>query len=127
MPDQQLVDGIQQVSDYIHTHGWHQGNFSDPNGRVCIQGSINNLCGDQTKRFVREFIEQTLIDRGDVMVATGINVMGFSYKGVKIGEAPSGGPFVRAIIPHFNDHVFKSKEEVLEFLAKARIKAEEQA
>lgn len=45
-----LVDEVGQVlldaADYIEKHGWCQGNYCDPLGRVCALGALNIVsCG----------------------------------------------------------------------------------
>lgn len=113
----ELAQDVRAVHDYIAEHGWHQGNFTDPEGeKVCILGA-HHRADLKTGLSLISHLEEMIVARGDIEIRKQAVFRGKT----QLKLAPNG----QSIIPYFNDHVLKSQAECLEFLDKAAIAAEE--
>lgn len=118
-----LAEDIAAARDWIATHGWCQGSFNAPDGTACIRGAFITATDIQMPvetqgRLARfhEFLQEYIVEQGTVESAWRLGGWWFA------GDPSKGCE----LIAYYNDNVLKDQQEALEFLDKARIKAEEQ-
>lgn len=120
-----LAEGVQRVADYIEAHGWHQGDmfansFSDAMGwrtPACLMGANIATNVGRGSDAVLEHLTDMVNARGDLPpLVVHPDRTRMVIEGSELGT-----------VSYYNDKVAKTKDEVLEFLEKARIAAEEKA
>ena len=113
-----LAQDIAAVRDYIDEHGFNQGTFRASDGSVCIRGAAQEVeikCGWQ--RFYSFFYD--LIAEELPM----FSMYGSRHLRMFNSLDTNGGP--NEPIAYYNDKVLRGKQDALNFLDKARIRAEE--
>ena len=129
-----LARDVQAVRDHIAVNGWNQGAFYGReadgvtyDGTCCLEGAARQklleLSLGSYARFIDHVAEQ-IVARGDIETVF-IDEGALRYHAAVVPFA--NGSHYTALIPHFNDRVLKTKDEVLEFLDKAVIAAQEKA
>lgn len=104
---QQLAEGIGRVRDYIDTHGWCQDQYQDEAGHACLSGAIHMA-------FCVELFSgmEPSSEPGQVWKFL-----------TDAAQRDTGND--RLPLYQYNDRVLTCQQEVLDFLDKARIAAEE--
>lgn len=135
-----LADDIQAMHDYIERNGWTQGNYyaNHPDDGLpfltpakigpaaCLLGAESAVVHYSRADNVTEHLTEMIEARGDIPPR--VSIPGCVYDVIpKPGTSGKVGQHYTTTIPYFNDYVLKTKAEVLEFLEKARIAAEEKA
>lgn len=132
----QLASDIHALRDHIAEVGWHQGSYyADHDGEpvinpplpgesvsCCIEGGVRVIARGRVRTVTDHLIEQ-IAARGDVEIAwESFLDQNESFQVAIRPDGTSVNP-----VPYFNDHVLRSQAEVLEFLDKAALTAEEKA
>lgn len=126
----QLAEDVRAVRDYIDEHGWVQGDFISVGGAGCLLGAgysamLHKHGNISSCSSYREHLIDVIATRGDVEVAE--FAADGHYPRPRRWAIEPDTHHIRAVVPYFNDEVLKTKAEVLEFLDKAAIAAEEKA
>lgn len=121
----ELAEAIEAVHDMIEINGWIQGRFSDGRGGCCLEGAMNRALDTNVRAQVRGHLVDQIKARGDVVIAEVPDADFPNDYRSAVALGTNGQAF--SPVPYFNDVVLKSKAQVLEFLDKARIAAEEKA
>lgn len=108
---QELAQNVTRVRDYIDEHGWCQNRYQNKKGQVCLSGAVSRAIGG---------LDGDLLSHQDGVIA--LRTWAFLQDQV---QEITGDP--HAMLYQYNDRVMTSKQEVLDFLDKAIIAAEEKA
>jgi len=121
MSESTLAEDIAAIRDYIDEHGFYQGSFNGPDGSVCIRGAIRCVSASREvdhDKWVRCRSFLTSLIGEEVPLKECISI---DRKYFMIVE----GGVLAEPIAYYNHEVLKDKQDALNFLDKARIRAEE--